>query len=897
MAQPQKSAQFIVPLDAAEPEPELVGGKGRSLVTLTRMGLPVPPGFLITTYAYRRFVAANGIQAAIASLIVRATTRDAGDLEDAAVVVRELFEAGAMPDDVAEAILHAYANLPDDEPAVAVRSSATAEDLPDLSFAGQHDSFLNISGATALLDAVRRCWASLWTARAIDYRTRNDIDQFTVAMGVVVQIMVAADVSGVLFTVDPATGNRDELVVNASYGLGEAIVSGSVSPDMVVLKRSSLMPSRTALGEKRHKAVPASSQGTILHDVPETQRGEPALTLNQVREIAALAIYVEQYLGGTPLDLEWALADDRCWILQSRPITTLLPAQLHDVRWEPPPPGTPLLRRQVTEHMPEPLSPLFDELYLQVGLDQSMDHFIAFLGNSPSHVRFVEEYIDRPFFVTVNGYAYSRVGIRFSWAMIPLILHIYATTLPKLLRRWLPYWRDEALPDYLGTVESWKLLDEGAATDQQLIEGIRELAIADAKYWFAASMPIGVAKVTDELFARFLAGVTAVTPNTPGKSERLLALDAKELTSALFLRGFASKAVDAQAELEVIARTIRTHEQLRRLVESTPAEHLLAELEAEPEAAAVVNDLRHYFDRYGHQIYSLDFAVPTLDDEPLPVLINLKALVEKPVTGIHERQAEWVKERTRQEAAVAQALDPIGRLLFRTLLGWAQKSSPYREEAIFYVGAGWPTLRRLALELGRRLTQAGSLARPEDVFYVKVSELVDASNARAQGHGLPTVIGLAHARRELREAQKRLEPPSAVPPDYRFKIGPIDMSLFEPHVQPPVAGASLHGVAVSPGRATAPASVILAPADFHKMVPGTILVCPTTTPAWTPLLAQAAGLVTDIGGVLAHGSIIAREFGIPAVMGAQNATRRIVHGATITVNGSTGAVMVDEQHG
>lgn len=897
MAQPQENAQFIVAFDAAEPELELVGGKGRSLATLTRIGLPVPPGFLVTTHAYRRFVAANSIQAAIESLIARATTRDAGELEDAAVVVRELFEAGAMPVEVAEAILHAYANLPNDEPAVAVRSSATAEDLPDLSFAGQHDSLLNVCGAAALLDAVRRCWVSLWTERAIDYRARNEIDPSSVAMGVVVQLMVAADVSGVLFTVDPVTGNRDELVVNASYGLGEAIVSGSVSPDMVVLKRSSLMPSRIALGEKRHKAVPASSQGTILHDVPETQRSEPALTLNQVRTIAALAIYVEQYLGGTPLDLEWALADDRCWILQSRPITTLLPAQLHDVRWEPPPPGTPLLRRQVTEHMPEPLSPLFDELYLQVGLDQSMDDFLAFLGNSPSHVRFVEEYIDRPFFVTVNGYAYSRVGIRFSWAMIPLILHIYATTLPKLLRRWLPYWRDEALPAYLDTVETWRLLDEGDATDQQLLQGLRALAIADAKYWFAASMPIGVAKVTDELFARFLAGITADMAATPGKSERLVALNAKELTSALFLRGFPSKAVDAQAELEAIATTIRHHEQLRRLVESTLAAHLLPALEAEPEAAAVVNDLRHYFDRYGHQIYSLDFAAPTLVDEPLPVLINLKALVENPGIGIHERQVEWVTERTQQEVAVAQALDPVGRLLFRTLLDWAQQSSPYREEALFYVGAGWPTLRRLALELGRRLALAGSLARHEDVFFLKVSELLEASNARAQGNGLLAMRELADARRKLREAQKRLEPPSAVPPDYRFKIGPIDMTLFEPHVPPPVAGAGLHGVAVSPGRATAPASVILGPADFHKMVPGTILVCPTTTPAWTPLLAQAAGLVTDIGGVLAHGSIIAREFGIPAVMGAQNATRRIVHGATITVNGSTGAVMVDKPHG
>jgi pyruvate,water dikinase len=239
------------------------------------------------------------------------------------------------------------------------------------------------------------------------------------------------------------------------------------------------------------------------------------------------------------------------------------------------------------------------------------------------------------------------------------------------------------------------------------------------------------------------------------------------------------------------------------------------------------------------------------------------------------------------------------------LLGWAQRFAPIREEALFYVGAGWPALRRLALELGQRLTEAGSLDAPDDVFYLRSAELAAASAARAEGTGRPDLAAskthadgashpdlaaLARERRGLREARKRLDPPVVVPPGGRLKFGPIDMSMFEPKRRTPSTGPTLEGFAVSPGQETAPASIIRSPEDFDKMAPDTILICPTTTPAWTPLFAQAKGLVTDIGGALAHGSIVAREYGIPAVMGTGEATQRIKDGELIRVDGDGGKV-------
>lgn len=878
----RSSALLTLPLDAPAATLAMVGGKGQSLARLASMGLQTPPGFHIITDTYRRFVASNDLQAQIMAHVTGVTADDPGELARASAAIQALFAGGVMPDEIASAIRRAYADLGGDEPAVAVRSSATAEDLSTHSFAGQHETYLNVQGEAAVLDAVRRCWASLWTAQAIGYRARLGIEPQAVAMGVVVQKMVAADVAGIMFTVNPTTGDRTELVVNASYGLGEAIVSGAVIPDTYVLDRITLIPKTTTPGAKTTQIIAAEGQGVVTASVPTAQSGEMALALPVLRELAALGLYMEQYLGGAPLDIEWAVAQGRCWILQARPITNLPPVPLHDVRWAPPSPGALLVRRQVTEHMPDPLSPLFEDLYLRVGLEESLDAFVELLDNSASLAEFMGEFITRPFFVTVNGYAYSRAGIDFRWKIIPLTLRIMVESMPELFRRWLPYWRDEALPRYQAAIARWQANDSATASDASLLDGIQELAVADARYWFAASMPLGMAKMTDDLLNRFLIFVPGDRSATGGR----------RLTSALFLRGFPSPALAAEAELEAIAQRVQDNSALRTMIIATPARRLLAALATHPDGQTVLDDLQRYFDRYGHQIYNLDFVEPTLADAPLPVLISLKSLVENPEYDVYARQAALVQARQAQEAVTIQSLDPLRRWLFRRILSLAQRYAPYREEALFYVGAAWPTLRRLALELGQRLVDAGTLAAPDDVFFLVRSELEQASMARANDAPRPELGELAHARRNLRDARKRLMPPTSVPPDYRYRLGPLSLALFEPQAWGKADGSVMQGFAVSPGRVTARASVIQSPADFDKMGPGAILVCHTTTPAWTPLLAQARGLVTNIGGVLAHGSIVAREYGIPAVMGVSNATQRIAHGQQITVDGDAGTVIL-----
>jgi hypothetical protein len=584
----------------------LAGGKGANLGELSRAGLPVPPGFVVTTAAYDAFVEAGGLEEEILRLASRA--EDTAALQTAAEEIRALFARAEIPEDVAREIRAAYQELGEGgESPVAVRSSATAEDLPGASFAGQQETFLNVRGEEALMERIKNCWASLWTARAMAYRGRRGTAPQTVSLAVVVQRMVEAEAAGTLFTADPVGGRRDRVVIDAAWGLGEAVVGGLVTPDTLVVEKTSgrVISRRTA--DKEVMTVYAG-EGTEERSVPEAQRREEVLDDEAAVELARYGARIED-LYGAPQDVEWALAGGRFFIVQARPITNLPP--LEEVRWEPPVPGSAWWRRQVVENMPEPLSPLFDELYLREGLELSIEALMAALGMT--YVR-VEDFIDRPLFTTVNGYAYLRADYKLGWRTVPLMVRATLDEFRKLFGdETAGYWRDRALPSYLARIERWKATSPADASDEQLLAGVRELALEDARYWFACAFMIARAKVTDALLNRFLGLLT------PGRG----------LTSGIFLRGFPSPTVDAETELEALAERVRGSDELRSLVSATPAASLPEALEDTTDGRAWLADLARYLERYGHQIYNLDFVAPTQADDPLPVLLSLKAMAQR----------------------------------------------------------------------------------------------------------------------------------------------------------------------------------------------------------------------------------------------------------------------------
>ena len=366
---------FILPMATKDDALELIGGKGRSLAKMSTAGFDVPSGFHLTADAYRAFIAENNLQEQVVALAKPVLDNDWVSFEPASAAIRKLITACEISEAVASQLRQTYASLGGDPP-VAVRSSANAEDLPGLSFAGQQDTYLNVKGADALLEAVRNCWASLWTAQAISYRHENDIDQGSVAMAVVVQIMVPADVAGILFTANPATGDRTEMIINASFGLGEAVVGGQVTPDTFIIDRESKHVKETMIGPKEQMVISDGEQGTKLTDVAVADRDQSSLSDAELNDLVELALKVEKNYDGLPQDIEWAIVDGKIALLQSRPITNLPPQPL-EVEWTPPPEIPALVRRQIVENIPDPTCELFDELYIRYSLRWDKKHKIS----------------------------------------------------------------------------------------------------------------------------------------------------------------------------------------------------------------------------------------------------------------------------------------------------------------------------------------------------------------------------------------------------------------------------------------------------------------------------------------------------------------------------------------
>jgi pyruvate,water dikinase len=703
-----------------------------------------------------------------------------------------------------------------------------------------------------------------------------------VAMGVVVQGMVPAEVSGILFTANPATGSREELLINASYGLGESIVSNVVTPDIFRINRKHRSILEQTISKKTMMTVLAEDR-VSTEEVAKAERSKPSLGEVQLQELADVGERIEELFDGDPQDIEWSYANHKLFILQSRPITRLPEAPIPPAKWEPPIKGSKWIRRQITENMPDPLSPLFDDLYLREGLDRSMSSMQQFMRVPRS----MDKLYNRPLFGTVNGYAYMRADFNFSPVMIPLVFGAMAAGITYMLRGGgIRYW-GITLKEYQVKVSTWRAIDPQRMAHTELYEAIRQMADADAAYWFGATLAFGTAKSTEGIFAWFLKTF----------------MRGKHLSTGMFLRGFSSKTLEAQALLEQIANQAQKNPTLRQLVLDTPAGRLRNVLAYDPAAEAVSQHLDLYFEDYGHQTYSIDFAEPVLVNTPETVMRTLKTLVSQTANHHPVQREDILAQRETLIAETLRTLGPVRRRLFKKLLGLAFHYGPFREESLFYVGYAWPKLRQCASELGGRLVKAQILSAPDDIYFLTSQELAEAVQFLSKAGSTPKNIGKpptalakwAKYRKALRESQKQIHPPGAVPESFMFKLGRMDLASRESQVREKSSGPIMKGFAVSPGQVTAPACVILSPVDFHKMKAGCILVCATTTPAWTPLFSQAVGLVTDIGGILAHGSIVAREFGLPAVMGTGNATQRIRDGQVITVDGTDGKVILGEE--
>jgi len=873
-----RSYEYILPLADAGATLEAVGGKGVSLARMAREGLPVPEGFHVTTAAYRAFVDENGLQPAIEAALGQVDLSRPSTLEDAADRIRRRFLEASMPDDIASAIVGAYGDLAGNNPAVAVRSSATAEDLPEASFAGQQETYLNVSGADELLEATKKCWASLWTARAIGYRARQGVVTSGLALAVVVQVLVPAEVAGILFTVNPLSGDRDQVQISASWGLGDAVVGGRVTPDdYVVDKRNGRVLDRT-VADKGVMTVPVDG-ATEDRPVPQHLRRVPTLEDEDLRQLTQLGIQIEE-LFGMPMDIEWALAEGRYAILQARPITGLPEVVVSPPEeWELPEPKGRYMRASTVDFMPDPLSPLFATMGVSaynVSLQQMMADFTGARADA----------LQEDLVVAIQHYAYMKVGYpaRFWWILLAKL----APRMPRLIREGPRHFREVALPQYREKVST---LDRGPVEDlsaDQIWQDAHDLLEAALYHLSVLQVDtLGASAGSEGLFTVIYSRFFRREGDPPASA---------------FLMGYDTTPIRAEKSLYDLAQWALGQPGLAGYVLRTEAKDIVAALSGHEPPAGVPSDawaqwrrrIEEHLASFGHILYDLDFAKPVPAEDPTPQVQTLKMYMRGEGANPHERQEGLARRRVRATEELLQRARGVRGWAVRKALGWAQSLAEVREDSIASIGLAYPRLRALLKELGRRLTEAGAIAEPADIFWLEEAEIQSRLAALDSGERLEPLQEIVEQRKELQQAEQRVMPPTQLPPSTSKTYMGIPIEAFVPG-EGGEEGGRLKGVAASGGKVTGTAYVLRGPEDFDRMQQGGILVAKQTTPAWTPLFAMAGGVVTDIGGPLSHGSIIAREYGVPAVLGTGVATRTIANGQRITVDGDAGYVILADE--
>lgn len=825
----------------------LAGGKGANLGELTHKGFAVPPGFVITTAAYDILLQTNGVQDRLHQIIISLDVEKPDVVAENSKQIHDLFQHISIPKQITDEILKAYRELR--EGAVAVRSSATAEDLPQAAFAGQQETFLNVIGEQPLMEAVRGCWASLWSERAILYRARQGIEQSTVKLAVVVQTMIPADAAGVMFTANPVNGAREEIIIDANPGLGEAVVSGLVTPDHFVISKRSRHIKEQRLGRKEVLIRTKTGGGVEQIHSTEEATATTALPLAVLSELAQVGIEIERHFR-VPQDIEWAWIQDhskpgKVYILQSRPMTALP---------EPLKVSGPmrLILPMLAEMWPTRPYPL-DMTTFTGAIERAIGNLlVVMIGKSAPDPdeSFLEE---------------DGVVVQFKPPQVrpsPSMLFTPWITLWRTRHYDLSRWdSDPLLAEYIAQVHSIEQSNPGSLTWQQTIETIKE--------------SLALIPRVMELRERYL------PPTLPGIVGLWLLLFLARRTDrfGILVSGVRTKTTETNQALEELARQIRTDKALHDLFVRYDAQQLRSALQSSREGSAFFKQFETFLDQYGHRETSLTISQPAWRDQPDNVLAILKVLVETEPPRPDSYDA-W--QRTRDDLLAHSIL---GKRLFRNIflksLTNARSLFQIREDTHFYATMVQPPIRGAALELGRRLVQAGALDDVGEVFHLRLDEL------EAIGKQWPPKEDALAQVRSLVTQRKRKRQSLANKP----MIDPRLLSTSSQRAK----GVILSGTSGSPGMAQGPARIVHDVSEFGKLRAGDVLVAPVTNPAWTPLFQRAAAVVVDTGGSASHAAIVAREYGIPAVMGTIHGTKELQDGQWIQVDGSRGLVLKAEK--
>jgi phosphohistidine swiveling domain-containing protein len=811
---------------------QMVGGKAASLGSMLRAGFRVPPGFCVTTAAYRAFVAGNDLEAEIEALA------GGGTADPYALFDRPMDEA--LEREILAARDRLLGILPKGS-RVAVRSSATIEDLADASFAGQGETSLNV-GPDEVLDRIRECWASLWAARAVSYRSSKAALPHLPEMAVVVQAMIPCDAGGVAFSADPMGG--EGIVIEAVEGLAEAVVQGTGEITRYTVNR---------------------------HDQSCRQEGKDILTLAQIRLVAEAALALEAHFGSAQ-DVEWGLWDEELYLFQCRAVTTeadqfftqLIPGD--DYLWT---------AGYLNERFSQPVSPLGWSVVGDLTEGLAFRDPLRYLGYRS---------IDRlPITKLYRGHPYTNVAVFqilykvFPDALVPGDAGRYFPGGDTGLRKQAPY--------------PCCLLDPRFVISM-LVHFVREPAnwspLHNYRHWarFEARLETGMETLRRQMTdAADLDELVRVIKAAQRWSRELLGIHRWSLMAAdlaVPLLGrlvgcWVSKERQAELSARLLAglpnKSVELDQALRRLAAS-----------ADPEG----EDLAGFLATYGHRSFSLDIYCPTFADEPEQVLRLLEVAGQgpDPVARVAEREAA---EDAVRAAIVAQPVGWLKWLTFDQVLGLARRYVRLREDQRFAWQRILALIRRAFVRMGEEWVADGVLVEGSDVFFAtleEIGELVQPAEHRPDAREeLRQTVTARRVTFERLQREFELAPHLTYPAFLRGNR-PLEIGAE------PKAGR-WHGIPVSPGLVRGAVRVVLTPGQFERVAPGDILVTRSTDPGWTPIFGQLGGLIMEQGGQLSHGSVVAREYGLPAVVSIPQITEQLRDGDQVLLDGMSGTVALE----
>ena len=879
----QDTAPNVLTLDDARATSiSLVGGKGANLAILRQAGIQVPDGFCVNTKAYADYVGKiSGFDAALTELS-DIPLEHTDKLSAQAKKIRNKILAADFAKDLAEQIILAWNQM--GQVPCAVRSSATAEDLPDASFAGQQDTFLNVRSEADLLEKVRACWASLFSDRAVIYRTQNSFNHADVDLAVVVQRMIDADRAGIMFTADPLSGHRDILSIDAGWGLGEALVSGTVSADLYKIDKRNAELIDFQAGQQDHAIRSNSAGGTVNKKLDKSHQGQPVLDEKQQQLLLQSAIQIEA-IYKQEQDIEWCFDKDELYIVQSRPITTLyplpeaaadtnssaiymclnhlqvmtdaMPPMAHDVVKMSLPMGRSMGDQVRSPWIVSAGGRLFIDLQRPLRKAPSRFMLLKFLGIGDILTQSgLRELVARPSFK--KGPKISMLGL-LGFAL-PMMFRTLTLLLFRKPKRFAAFTLEQHRNFF---IEMRARVQAGRGIQQRLILARTELYLLFKE----------LIKIPPALLAGLLA--FRIGSKLAKASEQ----DQRALERGLV----GNVTTDMDLAVGDMADALREHQKLCEAI--IEGENDLAKLQLLPGGDMLKKVLDQFLSQYGMRGPSeFDISRPRWRDDPRSLLTTLASNLSQAEAGLHRKQhnalrdeAEGVLKRLVVESGKG-LLGPIRALLVKRFLRLARELMPIREHPKYLLMRCFSLFRELVIEAGDRLCARGALNAPDDAWFTDSDELLDALENESRD-----LREIVKQRRLLFKRQQKMRPPRVMTdrgeiPQLRYTAGDYPEG-------------ALIGAPVSSGQIEGMARVILDP-NTESLKPGEILVAHFTDPGWTPLFINAAGLVMEVGGMMTHGSVVAREYGIPAVVGVIDAVAKIQTGMRIRVDGASGFVQI-----